>query len=80
VLRLVGETGLICQLAGLKFNKSPKNQNLYFEVTKPNSNAEYILVRSLREMLYQMKSSTKKIIVIGVIVLFIVSIIAGWLH
>lgn len=40
---------------------------------------EYILVIDLSETLYQMKSSTKKIIVIGVIVLFIASIIGGWL-
>gem|GEM_PF-1013953 len=35
------------------------------------------MARDLRETPYQMKSSTKKILVIGIIVLFIVSIVAG---
>jgi flagellar basal body-associated protein FliL len=35
------------------------------------------LARDLGETPYQMKSSTKKILVIGIIVLFIVSIVAG---
>jgi hypothetical protein len=37
----------------------------------------YILARDLRETLHQMKSSTKKIVGIGIIVLFMVSIVAG---
>jgi hypothetical protein len=36
-----------------------------------------ILARDLREKSYQMKALTKKIIVIGIIVLFIISIVAG---
>ena len=36
-----------------------------------------ILARDLREKSYQMNALTKKIIVIGIIVLFIISIVAG---
>ena len=36
-----------------------------------------ILARDLREIKYQMKALTKKIIVIDIIVLFIVSIVTG---
>ncbi len=36
-----------------------------------------MVLRSLREETVSMKSSTKKILVIGIIVLFIISIVAG---
>ena len=36
-----------------------------------------ILTRDLKETTYRMKSSTKKIVVMGIIVLSIVSIVAG---